>query len=50
MSSAVNLMIAVDVEGRVGANRRNKVEMSVVRFVPGLADEVTGCSMCVSVC
>lgn len=38
MSSAVNLMIAVDVEGRVGALRRNRVEIFVVRSVPSLAD------------
>jgi len=33
MSSAVNLMNAVNVEGPVGAIRRNRVEMSVVRFM-----------------
>ncbi len=34
MSSAVNLMSAVNVEGPVGAIRRNRVELSVVRFMP----------------
>lgn len=46
MSSAVNLMMVVDVEGPVDAIRRKRVEMFVVLFVPSLADQVTGWSVC----
>ncbi len=50
MSSAVNLMSAVNVEGPVGAIRRNRVEMSVVQFAPGLAVEVPAWIVYVSAC
>ena len=45
MSSAVNLMIAVDVRSQVGAIRRNRAEISVARFVPSLVDQVTDLSV-----
>lgn len=50
MSSAVNLMMAVDVEGWVGAIRRRRVKVFVALFAPSLADEVTGWSVCDFVC